>query len=183
MAGSQGSSDTESNEVGIVQGHAYTVLDLKLLSNGQRLIKVFNPWSRDKFTGKWSDSSSLWTNALKKEAGWVKADDGMFFMDFDDYYKMFAESYVSMDSSDWFSGSFLKLNDTSAATNPGQEDWCGRKCTRHVLTVTTEVEQDVIISAHTWEDRCMAEKCLARSSQKVNSIFIVEPNAMNVGAF
>jgi hypothetical protein len=158
-------------------------LDLKLLSNGQRLIKVFNPWSRDKFTGKWSDSSSLWTNALKKEAGWVKADDGMFFMDFDDYYKMFAESYVSMDSSDWFSGSFLKLNDTSAATNPGQEDWCGRKCTRHVLTVTTEVEQDVIISAHTWEDRCMAEKCLARSSQKVNSIFIVEPNAMNVGAF
>jgi len=158
-------------------------LDLKLLSNGQRLIKVFNPWSRDKFTGKWSDSSSLWTKALKKEAGWVKADDGMFFMDFDDYYKMFAESYVSMDSSDWFSGSFLKLNDTSAATNPGQEDWCGRKCTRHVLTVTTEVEQDVIISAHTWEDRCMAEKCLARSSQKVNSIFIVEPNAMNVGAF
>jgi len=43
----------------------------------------------------------------------------MFFMDFADYYSMFAYSNIAMDSSDWFSSSFLKLNDTSAANNPG----------------------------------------------------------------
>jgi len=134
-------------------------MDLKLLSNGQRLIRMFNPWSQDKFTGNWSDSSSLWTDALKKEAGWVSANDGMFFMDFADYYTMFSESYIAMDSSDWFSGSFLKLNDTSSATNPGSYGWCGSKCTRHVLTITSSVEQDVYMTAHTWDSRCLANKC------------------------
>ena len=48
--------------------HAYSVMDLKVLSNGTRLVKVFNPWARDTFSGKWSDNSNLWTEALKKEA-------------------------------------------------------------------------------------------------------------------
>ena len=134
-------------------------MDLKLLSNGQRLIRMFNPWSQDKFTGNWSDSSSLWTDALKKEAGWVSSNDGMFFMSFADYYTMFRETYIAMDSSDWFSGSFLKLNDTSAATNPGSYSMCGSKCTRHVLTITSAVEQDVYMTAHTWDSRCLANKC------------------------
>ena len=51
------------------QGHAYSVMDLKLLSNGTRLVKVFNPWASDSFSGKWSDTSAEWTDALKLEAG------------------------------------------------------------------------------------------------------------------
>ena len=94
----------------------------------------------------------------------------MFFMDFADYYTMFAESFIVMDSSDWFSGSFLKLNDTSAATNPGSYEWCGRKCTRHVLTITTEVEQEVIITAHTWDSRCMAKKCVSKTTGLIHSL-------------
>ena len=45
MSGSPSGSDTTTNSVGIVQGHAYNVLDLKTLSTGQRLIRMFNPWS------------------------------------------------------------------------------------------------------------------------------------------
>jgi hypothetical protein len=124
-------------------------MDLKILSNGQRLIRMFNPWAKDRFTGNWSDSSSLWTDALKAEAGWVAKDDGMFFMAFEDYFTMFSESYIAMDSSDWFSGSFLKLNDTTAPN--GKYSWCGAKCIRHVLTITSAVEQDVYMTAHTWD--------------------------------
>ena len=132
---------------------------------------MFNPWSQDVFTGKWSDSSSLWTDALKKEAGWVSANDGMFFMDFVDYYAEFYLTYISVDSSDWFSGSFLKLNDTSAAINPGINYWCGSKCTRHVLTITSAVEQDVYMTAHTWDSRCMADKCESWTTGLTHSFY------------
>ena len=118
---------------------------------------MFNPWSSDYFTGNWSDSSPLWTTALKTEVNFVAANDGMFWMSFEDYYAMFSETYINMDSSDWYSGSFLKLNDTSALTNPGAYSWCGSKCTRHTLSITSTVAQDVYITAHTWDDRCMAD--------------------------
>ena len=45
MSGTPGKFDSTTNSVGIVQGHAYNVLDLKTLSTGQRLIRMFNPWS------------------------------------------------------------------------------------------------------------------------------------------
>lgn len=87
----------------------------------------------------------------------MAANDGMFWMSFEDYYAMFSETYINMDSSDWYSGSFMKLNDTSALTNPGAYSWCGSKCTRHTLSITSTVAQDVYITAHTWDDRCMAD--------------------------
>ena len=114
MAGTPAGSDTTSNSVGIVQGHAYNVIDLKVLSNGTKLIKMFNPWASDAFTGNWSDSSSLWTDALRAEVGSTVANDGHFWMSFTDYYNMFSETYINMDSSDWYSSYFMKLNDTTA---------------------------------------------------------------------
>ena len=113
MAGTHAGSDRNLNSVGIVQGHAYNVIDLKVLSNGTKLIKLFNPWSQDMFTGSWSDSSPLWTDALRAEVGSKIANDGHFWMSFEDYYSMFSETYINMDSSDWYSSYFLKLNDTT----------------------------------------------------------------------
>ena len=82
QAGSKGSNDAMKTSEGIVMGHAYNILDLKQLSNGQRLIKMQNPWSKDVFTGAWSDSSTNWTAALRSEVGLTVADDGVFWMDF-----------------------------------------------------------------------------------------------------
>lgn len=58
---------------GLVTGHAYTLLDVKELSNGVKLAKVRNPWSRGEWNGDWSDNSGKWTDALKKEAGYVNS--------------------------------------------------------------------------------------------------------------
>jgi nucleoside phosphorylase len=59
MAGTAGGSDTTTNAFGLVQGHAYNVLDLLVLSNGQRLVKMQNPWSAELYFGDWSDASDL----------------------------------------------------------------------------------------------------------------------------
>ena len=67
---------------GLVSGHAYTLLNVLELSTGEKLARVRNPWSQGEWKGDWSDSSSKWTAASKKEAGYVNANDGQFFMPF-----------------------------------------------------------------------------------------------------
>ena len=64
-AGSYGSSDKDTNEVGLVSGHAYSVFSTHTLSNGVRLLKLRNPWGVDSFKGRWSDKSDLWTKQFK----------------------------------------------------------------------------------------------------------------------
>jgi len=82
---------------GLVTGHAYTLLDVKELSNGVKLAKVRNPWSSGEWVGDWSDTSSMWTDALRKEAGHAENDkDGSFFMTFKDYHRNFRGFSVSL---------------------------------------------------------------------------------------
>ena len=65
---------------GLAGGHAYALLGIYKLSNGVRLVKLANPWGVDSFKGDWSDNSSKWTPALRKEvASVVNEQDGVFF--------------------------------------------------------------------------------------------------------
>ena len=54
------------SEVGLVGLHAYSLLGVKQLSTGERLVKIRNPWGRyERYRGDWSDwhgGSSLWTD-------------------------------------------------------------------------------------------------------------------------
>lgn len=56
---------------GLTSGHAYSLLDVRQLLNedgtpGPRLAKMRNPWSKEGYNGKWSDSDSSWTENFKK---------------------------------------------------------------------------------------------------------------------
>lgn len=82
---------------GLVTGHAYTLLDSHKLSNGQRLVKMRNPWAFQEYKGDWSDSSSKWTEAFKKEVGGVvNSNDGTFWMDYETYIKEFWGYSITM---------------------------------------------------------------------------------------
>ena len=75
---------------GLVAGHAYTIIGVTtvtLPNNGgyQRLVKARNPWGSEKYTGKWSDKSDLWTDAMRNQAGSVMANDGIFFIPIEEY--------------------------------------------------------------------------------------------------
>ena len=84
-------------------------------------------------------------------------NDGKFFMSLKDYKEMFVYTYVNKDVTDWKTASFLKLNDTTGANNSSPASFCGEECTEHKFTLTSAIEQEVWITAHTWDDRCMAE--------------------------
>jgi hypothetical protein len=70
---------------GLVTGHAYTILGAIQLSNGVRLVQMRNPWSKERYTGPYNDADPVWTDALAKEAGFTKADDGKMFMPVSDF--------------------------------------------------------------------------------------------------
>ena len=82
---------------GIVYGHAYTLLDIvKVNSEGTEVIlfKLRNPWGSGEWKGDWSDSSDKWTDELKAQVGLNVAEDGVFYIDEENYLKEYSVSTV-----------------------------------------------------------------------------------------
>merc|ERR1719495_2337952 len=82
-----GVSDIDKQEydrVGLISRHAYSVLDVKQLKRGTRLVKLRNPWGNHSWTGRWSDASSLWTPKLRKKLLPDGVEAGVFWMAFED---------------------------------------------------------------------------------------------------
>lgn len=80
----------EADRDGIVMGHAYTLLSVAQITDaqGQRvnLVKLRNPWGSGEWNGDWSDKSPLWTQAIRNQVDFFsEKDDGIFWMDFEDF--------------------------------------------------------------------------------------------------
>jgi len=116
QAGTPGNDDSTTNSDGLVQGHAYVVLGVTTLNNGQRLVQLRNPWGKDSYKGDYSDYSGRWTAALQEELGYSPdTEDGRIWMTIEDYYNQVEETYINFDVTNWHSAHFLKLNDQSQA--------------------------------------------------------------------
>jgi hypothetical protein len=48
-----------------------------------------NRWAGHEWNGDWSDNSPLWTPALKKQLNVASGDDGIFWMSFKDFVRMY----------------------------------------------------------------------------------------------
>ncbi|VDM76731.1 unnamed protein product, partial [Strongylus vulgaris] len=104
-------------ENGLVRGHAYSITALHTVEgpNGQTpIIRIRNPWGNSKlgisnltsrnrsfqikeWNGAWSDGSSEWNyvdSQKRSELGVNFANDGEFWMPFDDFYTNFMEMEV-----------------------------------------------------------------------------------------
>lgn len=83
---------------GLVAGHTYTILTVIETINGEhQLLKLRNPWGSFEWQGDWSDSSTLWTPALREELGaQAVVEDGTFWMSMDDICKYFFSVNVSI---------------------------------------------------------------------------------------
>ena len=72
-----------------------------------------NPWGSERYTCDYSDSSDLWTDELREEAGATRfpVNEGIFFMTVEDLYRFGQSTIVSYDTTNWHYDSFLMLND------------------------------------------------------------------------
>lgn len=55
MVGSTKSDNKLLENVGLVAGHAYSILKFKCISDKIKLIKMRNPWGKEEWKGDWSD--------------------------------------------------------------------------------------------------------------------------------
>lgn len=64
-AGSPSGSDADVSSMGIVQGHAYSIMDTAEI-DGVKLIQLRNPWGDEtEWRGAWGDKSKEWTQKRK----------------------------------------------------------------------------------------------------------------------
>jgi hypothetical protein len=83
-------SDTGS---GILLNHAYGVMRA-VDFEGNRLLRVRNPWGKGEWTGAWSDGAAEWTPAREAALEQTQADDGTFFIEFSDFIEQYNKFYI-----------------------------------------------------------------------------------------
>ncbi|MBN3303416.1 CAN5 protein, partial [Amia calva] len=114
---------------GLVKGHAYSVTGVRKARLGHGLVAFFraeklfmirmrNPWGKTEWNGAWSDGSKEWEKVGSSERdamGITVADDGEFWMAFEDWCKFFTDvdicriintSLLSVQKT-WHEGRFL----------------------------------------------------------------------------
>ena len=73
-------------------------------NNILKIIKIYNPWAWFEWKGKFNDNDEeSWNKIplLKKLVGYNNNEDGIFFMEFSDYYKKFHSTYILNYLKDW----------------------------------------------------------------------------------
>ncbi|KKZ66922.1 hypothetical protein EMCG_07418 [[Emmonsia] crescens] len=69
---------------GIHECHAYSVMDAKEV-NGQRLLRLRNPWGHKEWSGPWSDGSEEWTAEWMTLLQHKFGNDGVFWISYEDF--------------------------------------------------------------------------------------------------
>ncbi|GLT26977.1 hypothetical protein SLA2020_020110 [Shorea laevis] len=94
-AGSPSGSDVHVSSSGIVQGHAYSLLQVREV-DGHKLVQIRNPWANEvEWNGLWSDSSPEWTDRMRHKLKHVpQSKDGIFWMSWQDFQIQFRSIYV-----------------------------------------------------------------------------------------
>eukprot|EP00040_Diaphanoeca_grandis_P008886 m.46740 g.46740 ORF g.46740 m.46740 type:complete len:520 (-) comp20323_c0_seq1:437-1996(-) len=123
---------TSTAKDGLVQGHAYTVLDVREVSNARwnlgntaskfRLVQLRNPWGKFEWSGKFSDGSEEWKKFknVAKKIGHKQSDDvddGIFWMPFSDFYEKFSQ-IDCCDRSSGFGDLYLGVDEEMGVCGP-----------------------------------------------------------------
>ena len=110
-AGNTKASQQLIEQMGLIGLHAYAILDVQEVTTPTgpaRLIKMRNPWGNREWTGDWSDESPLWTPALKQQLGYTKANDGTFWMSFEDFSTYFSFITICLINDNYVDASIIQ---------------------------------------------------------------------------
>ena len=85
-----GKDSSDMKDAGIIDAHAYSLLEAAPIVTEDkqkvRLLKLRNPWGFEEWNGDWSDKDNKnWTSSLRKRLNFEAKDDGVFFIDFENY--------------------------------------------------------------------------------------------------
>lgn len=87
-------SKNEIEDAGLIKNHSYSIIDI-IPYNGNVFFKLKNPWCHGEWNKDWSDNSCLWNDKMRKDLKMEIADDGVFIMIEQDFFKYFTSLCVS----------------------------------------------------------------------------------------
>lgn len=98
-----------NNVMGLIGGHAYTLIGAFTLSNGARVLKIRNPWGSSEWTGAYGDSDAFWSNnpVDATATGFTVKNEGVFFMTIEDADLYFYNVSYTYDPTGWFHSYWL----------------------------------------------------------------------------
>lgn len=111
-ASTKGQGETK-NSLGIIAGHAYTLMSAHKLSNGDKIFRLRNPWGKGEWKGSYSDDSQAWNDKLKKEVEWSSGEDGSFYMKVDDFLTHFISASICHYRDDYIRSCIADQNEDS----------------------------------------------------------------------
>lgn len=86
--------DSSVSPMGIIQQHAYSILDVKQVDN-LKMIKLRNPHGEGEWTGDWSDDSPLWNKRMRNMLDYHQSeDDGVFWMELNAFMSEYEMVYI-----------------------------------------------------------------------------------------
>ena len=143
--GKEGQLVIDGQPTGLIMNHAYAIKDVFDLSkyikgSDERLMVLFNPWGKTEWQGAWSANSAEFKNKRNRAALEeyndkldedeeldLDADDGVFFMSFDDFINNFSTLFVNFDfPEEWtgvrFKSEWTKFNSAGLPRNYTMEE-------------------------------------------------------------
>ena len=104
----EGERERERLPNGLIIGHAYGISDMRKIKapfwkRNKRnpgeviLMRLHNPWGEVEWNGAWSDKSEEWnkiSESKRIKLGFKVADDGDFWMSFDDWVVFSTNTFV-----------------------------------------------------------------------------------------
>lgn len=174
--------DSATSPMGIVQGHAFSILRIAEV-DGAKLLQVRNPWGKGEWKGDWSDRSAKWTTRNRNLLNWhdVK-DEGIFWIDINDYVREFDSIYVCRDFTDAASWKTLEINDSWTGSyaeglpNSGNPRAKMEKSPQYGLTVTKPCKAVVVLRLKDKKERDRAKHYGYVNIQANNGQLIRAPN-------
>jgi hypothetical protein len=112
-----GTDTPYSSRYGLVAAHAYSVVGHYKIKDASgkvvaNLLRIMNPWNKDKYTGPWSDQSDLWTDEYKAQVPFTNDNmDGAFYIDIDSWVYGFNYYTITYVDESWKHSYYEVYND------------------------------------------------------------------------
>ncbi|CAD6188097.1 unnamed protein product [Caenorhabditis auriculariae] len=132
-------SKEECDRAGLVETHAYAVLDLRRIDE-KRLLKLKNPWTHLRWKGRFSEKDlTSWNLELRKALSYdpekaAEKDDGVFWIDFESVLHFFDVFYVNWDPA-MFPFTSVVHASWDACTGPVKDLYTVGDNPQYILTV------------------------------------------------
>ena len=127
----------------IVRMHAYSIMEAREIQ-GNRLLKVRNPWGEGEWRGAWSDGSEQWTPEWMELLNHRFGDDGQFWISYEDVLR----EYSSFDRTRLFGPDWQITQQWTTIDVPWSADYNKTK-----FSVTLTKRSPVVIVLSQLDDR------------------------------